>query len=46
MSDAEIIDVIRHLQELQAGDSSDNAETPREYINQLTPPIGTSFFKR
>ncbi|KDQ24139.1 hypothetical protein PLEOSDRAFT_1086438 [Pleurotus ostreatus PC15] len=46
MSDNEIVDAVRRLQELQAGDSTDNSETPREYINQLTPPIGTSFFKR
>ncbi|KAF4568071.1 hypothetical protein EYR40_010533 [Pleurotus pulmonarius] len=46
MSDTEIIDAARRLKELQAGDSTDNSETAREYINQLTPPIGTSFFKR
>ncbi|KAF9491662.1 hypothetical protein BDN71DRAFT_1510139 [Pleurotus eryngii] len=46
MSDNEIVDAVRRLQELQAGGSADNSETPREYINQLTPPIGTSFFKR
>ncbi|KAF4568082.1 hypothetical protein EYR40_010521 [Pleurotus pulmonarius] len=46
MSDTEVIEAIRRLQALQAGETPDNSETPREYINQLTPPIGTSFFKR
>ncbi len=50
MSDAEIVAAIRRLQELQATDSpnpSNDPETvPREYVNQLTPPVGTSFFRR
>ncbi|KAF4568096.1 hypothetical protein EYR36_010104 [Pleurotus pulmonarius] len=41
---------IRRLQELQATDSSnpsnDPETVPREYVNQLTPPVGTSFFSR